>query len=86
MPEPLSDRIRAELEDLTLDAIAATRAMLESGDSETRINVINRVLPTVQKILAADSGSSDAESDFRNEARELLAETWGPLTPKDKAS
>jgi hypothetical protein len=85
MPK-LPDDVRRELEELALDSIAATRAMLESGDTATRIEVINRVLPTVQKILAADGDDGGDENGPLVEARRLLADTWGPLAAKGKAS
>ena len=82
----LSPRVRQELEDLVLDAIATYRAMLETGDTQTRIEVITKVLPYAQKLLAADAAGTDDESVAKDELRAMLAETWGPIAPKSKAS
>ena len=81
-----SPDIRELLEDLTVDAVHTIRAMLDHGDTDTRIKVINQVLPQVKKLLDETSGGAgNPDVDRRNEAREIIAQMWAPFGPKDKA-
>lgn len=88
LPDPgNSDRIREALEELALDAITTVRNMLDHGDTETRIAVVNKLLPQIQKLLA-ESATREVDEDTvrRDEARQIIASMWEPFGAKDKAS
>jgi predicted ArsR family transcriptional regulator len=75
-------RVRDAYEELCLDALAAVRAIIDTGSNEDRVAVAKMLTTSIQKMIAQTGNATAADHEqasAASEARAILTGMWDGL-------